>query len=284
VASSTCHDWRLAAERAGDTLLGDAATRKWNNPLIFVEGIGQYPVPGGTAANGPYDFYWWGGDLQGVNGNATNPGAPIVLNAGGTAAGLGAAVNTQLVYSAHDYGPSTFGQGWFNSSTCYHSGCSSSSLADIWNAHWASLDVAGGINPFNAVGNQSSYPWGNTGSTPYTQAPMYLGEFGTGNNSSDLISTGAGSEGQWFTDLVNFLGSSYGATPSSGIKVTDLGWTYWALNTEDSFALLGNGYTGLANPQKEYSFLCVIQQGPFAISPGSGTGKCGSTGALPSPT
>jgi hypothetical protein len=112
---------------------------------------------------------------------------------------------------------------------------------------------------------------------------MYLGEFGTGNNSSDLVSTGAGSEGQWFTDLVNFLGSSYGRTPSSGIKVTDLGWTYWALNTEDSFALLGNGYMGLANPQKEYSFLCVIQQGPFAIPPGSGTGHCDSTGALPGP-
>lgn len=283
VAASTCHDWRLAAERAADTLLGDAVTNGWDKPLFFIEGTGQYPVSGGTAANGPYDFYWWGGDLQGVNGNATNPGAPIVLNAGGTATSLGAAVNTQLVYSAHDYGPSEFAQGWFNSSTCYQSGCSSSSLADVWNTHWAYIN-AGGVNPFNGQGNQSSYPWGNTGSTPYSQAPMYLGEFGTGNSSSDLVSTGAGSEGQWFTDLVNFIGSSYERAPGSGITVTDLQWTYWALNTEDSFALLGSGYTGLANPQKEYSFLCAIQLGPFAIPSGSGTGQCGSTGVLPSPT
>ena len=62
-----------------------------------------------------------------------------------------------------------------------------------------------------------------------------------------------------------------------------LNWTYWALNTEDSYALLGSGYTGLANPAKEYSFLCAVQQGPLALPPGSGTGRCGSTGALPRP-
>jgi endoglucanase len=284
VSTSTCHDWRLAAERAADTLLGDAATNGWDSPLIFVEGTGQYPVPGGTAANGPYDYYWWGGDLQGVNGNATNPGAPIVLNAGGNATSLGPDADSQLVYSAHDFGPSVFAQGWFNSSTCYTSGCSASSLAGVWNTHWAFIN-AGGINPFNAQGNQSSYPWGNTGSAPYSQAPMYLGEFGTGNASSDLFSTGAGSEGQWFTDLVNFIGSSYQLTSTndSGIAVTNLQWTYWALNTEDSFALLGKNYTGLANPTKEYTFLCSIQQGPLSILPGTGAGQCGSTGALPGP-
>jgi len=143
-----CHDWRLAAERAADTLLRDANSNSWTSPLIFVEGTGQYPIPGGTAANGPYDYYWWGGDLQGVNGNIgmnsqgqtiTNPGAPIVLNAGTNASGNspGPVVNNQLVYSAHDYGPAAYGEGWFNSTTCYQSGCSPSSLADVWNTHWA---------------------------------------------------------------------------------------------------------------------------------------------------
>jgi endoglucanase len=278
VATSTCHDWRLATERVADTLLGDAASRGYDTPLTFVEGISEYPLPGGSAASGPYDYYWWGGELRGVNGNSTNPGAPIVLNVGGTATSLGPAVGSQLIYSAHDYGPSGYQQGWFNNSTCYKTGCSTSSLADVWNSHWAYID-AGGVNP---VANSGTYPWGNTSSTEYTQAPMYLGEFGTGNTSSDLVSSGAGSQGQWFTDLVNFIQSSYSTSSAnnSGIAVKYLQWTYWAFNSEDSDALLGSGYTGLANPAKEYSFLCMVQQPPFAVAPGSGSGQCGSTGTL----
>src|SRR5215216_5146433 len=103
VATSTCKDWRLAAERAADTMLGDAVTRGWEFPLFFVEGVSTYPTAAGTMAAGPYDWYWWGGNLLGVNGNAGNPGAPVVLNAGGSASGLGPAVNNQLVYS----GPAT---------------------------------------------------------------------------------------------------------------------------------------------------------------------------------
>jgi endoglucanase len=250
VAASTCHDWRLAAERAGDTLLGEAAANGWVWPLIFVEGIGQYPTATGTAASGPYDYYWWGGQLQGVNGNANNPGAPVVLNAGGNATSLGAPVANQLVYSAHDSGPSLYRQGWFNEHTCYTSGCSASSLADVWNLHWAYLNT-GGVNP--VWPGHSSYPWGNTGAQSYAQAPVYIGEFGTGNNDGDLTSTGAGSQGQWFTDLVNFIQSSSTTTTAndSGIPVTSLHWTYWALNAEDRYALLGGGYTGLANSKKE---------------------------------
>ena len=114
---------------------------------------------------------------------------------------------------------------------------------------------------------------------------MYLCEFGTGNTSSDLYTSGACSQGQWFTDLINFINSSFTPTTvnNSGIAVTSLNWTYWALNAEDSYALLGSGYTGLANTAKEYSFLCFVQQGPLAIRPGIGTGQCGSTGALSPP-
>jgi endoglucanase len=283
VASSTCHDWRLAAERAGTTLLGEAAKNGWSYPLIIVEGIGQYPTLSGTAANGPYDGYWWGGSLLGVNGNAGNPGAPILLNAGGSATRLGAAVPNQVVYSAHEYGPALFQQSWFNTATCYRSGCSASSLADVWTKNWAHLARPGGINP--VWPGHASYPWANTGHTAYTEAPVYIGEFGTANADTDLYSSGAGTQGQWFTALVNFIQSSHTLTTSndSGVPVSHLHYTYWALNDEDSYALLGASYTGLENPKKEYSFLCFIQQAPFAVPRGTGTGQCGSTGVLPAP-
>ena len=281
VSTSKCVDWRLAAERAGDDILGEAASKGWSYPLIFVEGISQYPSANGTPANGPYDYYWDGGELEGVNGNAGNPGAPVVLNAGGSASALGPAVSNQLVYSAHDYGPTVYQQPWFNSSTCYHSGCSSSSLADIWNKAWAYINT-GNVNPQWSGG---AYPWANTGASAYTNTPVWLGEFGTGNTSSTTTYSGNGSEGQWFVDLVNFINSSYTLTSanSSGIPVSHLQWTYWALNTEDSFALFGSNDTGLAYPFKEYSELCFDQWGPLAVPPGTGSGQCGSTGAFPNP-
>jgi endoglucanase len=282
VSSSSCHDWRLAAERAGDLILGEAAGHGWDNPLIFVEGISQYPQANGTPASGPYDFYWNGGQLEGVNGNATNAGAPIVLNAGGNSSSLGAAVNNQVVYSAHDYGPNLYQQPWFTTDTCYVTGCSPHSLADVWNKAWAFINI-GAVNP--TWPGHSSYPWSNTGAVAYTSAPMWIGEFGTGNTSADLYTSGIGSQGQWFTDLMNFIQSSYSTTiaNNSGIPVRTLHWTYWSFNTEDSYALLGSNYTGLAYANKEYSFLCFDQQPPFAIPLGSGSAQCGSTGALPNP-
>jgi len=281
VSTSTCHDWRLAAERAGDTLFGAANENGWTYPLLFVEGISQYPTSTGTAQNGPYDYYWWGGNLLGVNGNAMNPGAPVVLNAGGNASSLGTPVYTHLVYSAHDFGPTLFKQSWFNHQTCYKKGCSSSSLADVWEKFWLFTNLPQGIKPVWL--RHTIYPWANTGHAPYTQTPVYIGEAGTGNKKSDLFSTGKGSQGQWFTDLVNLIQSSYWLTPEndSGYSVSDVHWTYWALNAEDSDALLASDYTSLANPTKVYTFLCAIEIPPFAA--GSGMHQCGSTGILPLP-
>jgi aryl-phospho-beta-D-glucosidase BglC (GH1 family) len=284
VATSSCRDWRLAAERAANTILGEAARNGWEYPLIFVEGISKYPRPGGTAASGPYDNYWWGGNLLGVNGNSTNPGAPVVLNEGGDSSRLGPPVYDQLVYSTHDYGPALYRQSWFNSNTCYASGCSASSLADVWAKYWAHLTFPGGINP--VWPGHAAYPWSNTGHLPIDRAPMYIGEFGTGNLDNDLVTSGAGSQGQWMTSIVNFIDSSYpneGTLNYSGVPVSNLHWTYWALNTEDSYSLLGRSYEGLANTKKEYSFLCYIQQGLVAVPMGSTAGTCGSTGALPPP-
>lgn len=291
VATSTCHDWRLAAERAGDTILGDAALHHWAAPLIFVQGISNYPSATGSALKGPYDLYRWGGQLEGVNGNANNPGAPIVLNAGGTASRLGPAVADQLVYVTRDYGPALSPTDWFSSATCYRAGCaprgSIAGLADLWCQRWAYINLppgrygacTGGVQPHFPT----AFPWKNTGSTPYTQAPVWMGEFGTGNDAGDLVSSMPGSQGQWFTDLINFIQSSYVRTAQndSGLPVHALNWTYWALNTDDSYALLGARFSGLANPKKHYSFLCYILHSPPPAT--RSQLPCGVTGPLPAP-
>ena len=105
-----------------------------------------------------------------------------------------------VVYSAHDYGPNLFQQTWFNSST------TTASLESVWNKNWGYL---------------------------YTQdtAPVWVGEFGTGNGATDVSDSTAGSQGQWFSSLVTYLHAN-----------PEMGWTYWALNGEDSYALLDGNY------------------------------------------
>jgi len=136
--TDSTRDWRLAAQRAGNAILSI-------NPklLIFVEGVDCVT-----------DCDWWGGNLEGVAQN------PVVLN-----------IPNQLVYSAHDYGPTDFQQPWFNSST------TQTSLEAKWNTSWGYV---------------------------YAQniAPVWVGEFGTGNNTSDVQDSTAGSQGQWFSGLV----------------------------------------------------------------------------------
>src|SRR4051794_25785465 len=98
---SVTNDWRLAAERAGNAVLGVNA-----NWLVFVEGTDCF--------NGDCD--WWGGNLAGAKSN------PVLLNVPG-----------QLVYSPHDYDPAEFGQSWFNGST------NPASLNAVWTKFWAYL-------------------------------------------------------------------------------------------------------------------------------------------------
>lgn len=80
------YDWRLAAERAGNAVLGIAP--HW---LIVVEGIESGAV--GQQLPG----HWWGGNLEGV------AAAPVRLN-----------VANRVVYSPHEYGPGVHQQPWFN--------------------------------------------------------------------------------------------------------------------------------------------------------------------------
>ena len=133
-------------------------------------------------------------------------------------------VPNQLVYSPHDYGPNLYGQSWFNSNT------TQASLDTVWNNFWGYISGNG-------------------------TAPVWLGEFGTDNNSADIESSAAGSQGQWFESIVSYLQSN----PS-------VDWTYWALNGEDSYGLLDSNYDATpANAQKE-SMLQSIQ---FALGGGS---------------
>lgn len=148
-----------------------------------------------------------------------------------------------VVYSAHDYGPVLFQQTWFNSST------TSASLDVVWNKFWG-------------------YIYANS------TAPLWVGEFGTGNGATDVSDSTAGSQGQWFSSLVSFIKSN----PA-------MGWTYWALNGEDSFALLDGSYDATPVSAAKQSMLAGIQ---FPLpgaggnpSTGPSTGPSGGSSSSP---
>lgn len=127
-------DWRLAAQRCGNAIQAI-------NPhlLIIVEGI--------QTVNG--DSYWWGGNLEAAGG------APVQLN-----------VANQLVYSAHDYPASVYGQPWFSDPSYPNN------LPGVWSKHWGYL----------AQNNI---------------APVYIGEFGTLDQTT--------SDDQWFHSMASYI-------------------------------------------------------------------------------
>ncbi len=133
-------------------------------------------------------------------------------------------VPNQLVYSAHDYGPDLYQQSWFNSST------TPASLDAVWNRYWAYISAGG-------------------------TAPVWVGEFGTDNTSTDIENTAAGSQGQWFESLISFLQNN-----------PQLNWTYWALNGEDSYGLLDSNYDATPPSSLKLSELESIE---FPLSGGS---------------
>ncbi|MGC2403814.1 MAG: cellulase family glycosylhydrolase [Acidobacteriaceae bacterium] len=186
------NDWHLAAERAGNAVLAI-------NPklLVFVEGTDEYNN----------NYYFWGGNLQGVQNS------PVQLNTA-----------NQLVYSAHDYGPVESSQAWFNGNTTYDS------LVSTWTSYWAYISLNG-------------------------IAPVWVGEFGTTNDAGDLQSTTAGSQGQWFSSLVQFLGAN-----------PNISWTYWALNGEDHYGLLDSSYDSTPASALKQQMLSQIQ---FQLSGGT---------------
>jgi endoglucanase len=138
-----------------------------------------------------------------------------------------------VVYSAHDYGPVLFQQTWFNSST------TPASLDAVWNMFWGYIYADG-------------------------TAPIWVGEFGTDNTASDIESTTAGSQGQWFESLVAYLTANKW-----------MGWTYWALNGEDAYDLLDGNYDPTPVSSVKQSLLATIQ---FPL-PGAQNGTPPPTGS-----
>ncbi|MBI2942117.1 MAG: glycoside hydrolase family 5 protein [Chloroflexi bacterium] len=134
-------DWRLAAERVGNAILDV-------NPylLIVVEGIEKSEDDLGNV----YDWYWMGGALQYARL------FPIRLK-----------VPNRLVYSAHDYGPGVYMQGWFRDPEF------PKNLPGVWDQHWGYLQREG-------------------------IAPVLLGEFGGRSVGDDL-------EGVWQRTLIKYL-------------------------------------------------------------------------------
>ena len=122
-----------------------------------------------------------------------------------------------VVYSAHDYGPSLFPQTWFSAAT------TPASLAATWTRNWGYL---------------------------YTRriAPVWVGEFGTGNTAADVDTSAPGSQGQWFRSLVSYL---------AGHRW--MGWTYWALNGEDPYNLLGSNYGAAPASAAKEALLATLQ-------------------------
>ncbi len=140
-------------------------------------------------------------------------------------------VPNKVVYSAHDYGPDCgYTQPWETSSTTL------ATLEQVWNTNWAYISTR-------------------------NLAPVWIGEFGV-NHTGDEVPSGNGSNGQWFTSLVQFLGSS-----------PNLSWSYWAFNGEDMMGLENSTYTGIETPdgQTILTDLTAIQTATDTTSGGGGS-------------
>jgi endoglucanase len=123
----------------------------------------------------------------------------------------------RVVYSPHEYGPRESSQPWFTAATTYDS------LSAVWTQHWAYISNNG-------------------------IAPVWLGEFGTTNNSADILGSTPGTEGQWFQSLVQFLATD-----------RNLNWTFWALNGEDSYGLLNSNYDPSSANRLKQNMMAKIQ-------------------------
>jgi len=208
---------------------------------------GNTTVIGMDLRNEPHASACWGGDPAGCSaandwpaaatraGNAIlalNPNLLIIVEGndhynnaftwwGGMLRGVASRpvtlnVANRVVYSPHDYGPAEFAQSWFNGST------TAASLAAVWDQNWG------------FIYNQNS-------------APLYIGEFGTLNTAADVQSSTPGSQGQWFSSLVQYIAGK-----------ASLNHAYWAMNGNDRYALFNNNFNGIVNQQK-LSLLQTIQ-------------------------
>ena len=121
--------WKHAAETCAKAILAENP-----NLLILIEGIEQYPktekgftydtpdIWGASGDAAPWHGAWWGGNLRGVRDY------PIDLGS----------LNSQIVYSPHDYGPSVYNQTWFDKNFTEQT-----LLDDYWYDTWAYINDEG---------------------------------------------------------------------------------------------------------------------------------------------
>ncbi|OPZ94806.1 MAG: Endoglucanase E1 precursor [Firmicutes bacterium ADurb.Bin419] len=120
------NNWKYAAEKCSKAILA-----KNPNLLIMIEGIEQYPktekgytfdtpdVWGASGDSAPWHPAWWGGNLRGVKDYPVDLGS----------------LNSQIVYSPHDYGPSVYAQTWFEKDFT-----TQTLLDDYWYDTWAYIN------------------------------------------------------------------------------------------------------------------------------------------------
>ncbi|PYG86533.1 aryl-phospho-beta-D-glucosidase BglC (GH1 family) [Ruminiclostridium sufflavum DSM 19573] len=120
------NNWKYASEQCAKAILAENP-----NLLIMIEGIEQYPktekgytyntpdIWGATGDASPWHGAWWGGNLRGVRDFPVNLGS----------------LNSQIVYSPHDYGPSVYAQSWFDKDFT-----TQTLLDDYWYDSWAYID------------------------------------------------------------------------------------------------------------------------------------------------
>ncbi len=255
------NDWHLAAQRAGNAVLAI-------NPhlLVFVEGIDVFEN----------DYYWWGGNLEGVHS------APVRLS-----------IPNQLVYSAHDYGPAESGQAWFTPAM------TPATLSAVWSKHWAFImqqniapvwlgefgvpsntaDTPIPIPAPPATSNEapatSTQPTNNQPDTTQSstiapgttqQSTIMPGNTQPSSSQSSLQPTNTQStsaqalESLWFQSLTQFLATD-----------TRLNWTYWALNGDDRYGLLNQTYDGIKDSTRQQALTNIQFPLGIGLKPGHAT-------------
>ncbi len=121
-------DWKMAAEKAGNTI--HSVNKNW---LVFVEGNDKYKN----------ESTWWGGELRGAKEH------PVKLKEA-----------DKVVYSAHDYGPGVYNQNWFMDKTFPNN------MPAFWDKHWGYLKknntapiLVGEFGGKKSAGNSTEAVW-----------------------------------------------------------------------------------------------------------------------------
>jgi endoglucanase len=252
-SSAWVNDWATLAKRyAGNpTVVGFDLRNEPHTPAGMTYAQGATWGTGDTATDVRLAYEQAGNSIlandpgalifcEGIGENPTSSGGINSTWWGGDLALAGQDPVT-LSSSGHVvYSAHDYGPNLFQQ-TWFNSSTTAASLDAVWNGNWGYLYQQG-------------------------TAPVWVGEFGTDNTAADVSSSAAGSQGQWFASLVSYIK----ADPW-------MGWTYWALNGEDSYNLLDGSYDPAPVSAAKQSLLAAIQ---FPL-PGAGNGS--SSGPPPPP-